>query len=58
MRFYDIVVAPLGEIRADTAEALRESRSPMSVSFLRMVEVGDFVPLMEKFTRSLFGRLP
>ena len=54
---YDLVVAPLDEIRADTAVALAEGRSPMSVLMLRQVEVYDFVPLMEKVTRTLFGRL-
>lgn len=52
---YDLVVMPLDEIRRATVEAIENDRSPMSVPFVRSVESADFVHVVEKFTRTLFG---
>jgi hypothetical protein len=55
--YYDLAIASLDDIRRRTREAIDAGRSPMSVPFLRVVETTKFVPLMEKFTRTLFGDL-
>lgn len=58
MAFYELMLRPLEDIRADTRVALAEGRSPMSVGMLRIVEVDEAVPTMRRFARTLFGDLP